>query len=457
MVTKISLRGSSLTSKDADPIAKFIKSSSTIKEIDLSENKFGDAAIKTLLEASRRHPRLEALILEETHITDAVSPEVYNILKAKSCLKILRIAPVKFSSNSLTNITDAIKDNIYISLFTYCDPNTEIPAGISHILRRNNEIMGIIEECITSPWHRTFRKRNDLYKSVKGRRMAEGKAQQLQSLKGNTLFSLYASSEQRAKTAAPKHTVNGSGSIRIGTSETVGLRETMEDFTVVKQDYFGPKTLLVGLFDGHGGREASEYAGNNFPTVLKSHNNEPLSEAFKKSFQEIHQSIQPWCVYCGTTACVSKISLDKVIVANVGDTRCIMVTNKSFERLSFDHKPNLPEEKSYIESHGGNVSSEGRLNGVLAVSRALGDGSIGDAINPIPYVCERDIEESCKFVFASDGLWDVMSDEEAANVVRSEIDPMLAARKLRDTAVQKDSKDNVSVAVVFLTIEESDE
>lgn len=453
MITKISLRASSLDEKDASVIGKFIKGNTTIKEIDLSENKLGNKGVTCILEGVIGHPRLEALILEDTHVTEEITDTICKVLKEKSCLKILRIANIKFGQENLDKIIESIKCNIYISSFDYCPPDVPVPEQITYIIKRNNQIMSIIDECISSPWHRTFRKRNDLYKSVKGRRMLEGKTQQIQSLRGNALFNLYNEAESRAQNSVPSHSVSGSSSsIRVGTSETVGLRETMEDFTVVKQDFFGEGTLFIGLFDGHGGREASEYVGNNFPTVLNSHINEQFPIALEKAFDEINQTIQPWCIYVGTTACIAKITTESITVANVGDTRCIKVTGKSCKRLTFDHKPDIPEEKKYIEEHGGTVT-QGRLNGILAVSRSLGDSSMGSAVNSKPYIYEETLDEPCKIVFACDGVWDVMSEEEVADLVRQEIDPMLAARKLRDTASQKGSSDNISVGIVFVNAE----
>ena len=78
---------------------------------------------------------------------------------------------------------------------------------------------------------------------------------------------------------------------------------------------------------------------------------------------------------------------------------------------------------------------------------------MGSAVNSKPYIYEETLDEPCKIVFACDGVWDVMSEEEVADLVRQEIDPMLAARKLRDTASQKGSSDNISVGIVFVNAE----
>merc|ERR1711913_112336 len=62
----------------------------------------------------------------------------------------------------------------------------------------------------------------------------------------------------------------------------------------------------------------------------------------------------------------------KLFVGNIGDSRCIACTNGLAEPLSSDHKPCNDEEKSRIEQAGGFVEFN-RVNGNLALSRALGD------------------------------------------------------------------------------------
>ena len=121
-------------------------------------------------------------------------------------------------------------------------------------------------------------------------------------------------------------------------------------------------------------------------------------------------------------------------------------------RLSFDHKPEIPEEKAYIEKNNGYVEN-GRVNGILAVSRCLGDATLSDVINPTPSIVTQPIDANDEYIliFGCDGLWDVITDQGAANLVKPEIDPMLAARKLRDSALNAGSTDNISVVVVFIS------
>uniref|UniRef100_A0A915M6K5 protein-serine/threonine phosphatase n=1 Tax=Meloidogyne javanica TaxID=6303 RepID=A0A915M6K5_MELJA len=75
----------------------------------------------------------------------------------------------------------------------------------------------------------------------------------------------------------------------------------------------------------------------------------------------------------GSTACVAFLLEKHIIVANVGDTRSVLCRSKKALDLSSDHKPEDELEKERIVAAGGNVSSDGRVNGGLNLSRAFGD------------------------------------------------------------------------------------
>ncbi len=80
----------------------------------------------------------------------------------------------------------------------------------------------------------------------------------------------------------------------------------------------------------------------------------------------------------GTTVIMAAIHDQRVIVANVGDSRAIIVGNyksQKFKEMSKDHKPNRDDELRRIKKLGGEVIYHGRwrVNGILAVSRAVGD------------------------------------------------------------------------------------
>lgn len=176
----------------------------------------------------------------------------------------------------------------------------------------------------------------------------------------------------------------------------------------------------------------------------------------------------------GSTAVVVVICSSHIIVANCGDSRAVLYRGKEAIALSVDHKPSREDEYARIEASGGKVIQWNghRVFGVLAMSRSIGDRYLKPWIIPDPEVMflPRAREDEC-LVLASDGLWDVMSNEEACEVARRRIllwhkkngatptqergqgvDPaaQAAAEYLSMLALQKGSKDNISVIVVDL-------
>ncbi|XP_062213804.1 probable protein phosphatase 2C 6 [Phragmites australis] len=178
----------------------------------------------------------------------------------------------------------------------------------------------------------------------------------------------------------------------------------------------------------------------------------------------------------GSTAVVAIICSSHIIVANCGDSRAVLCRGKKPVPLSVDHKPNREDEYARIEAEGGKVIQWNgyRVFGVLAMSRSIGDRYLKPWIIPVPEITivPRAKDDEC-LILASDGLWDVMSNEEVCDVARKRIllwhkkiginsssaprvgdsaDPaaQAAAECLSKLALQKGSKDNITVIVVDL-------
>lgn len=135
--------------------------------------------------------------------------------------------------------------------------------------------------------------------------------------------------------------------------------------------------------------------------------------------------------------------------ANVGDARIILCRAGKALRLSYDHKGSDENEGKRIVNAGGLILNN-RVNGVLAVTRALGDAYIKDLVTGHPYTTETVIHpESDEFlIIACDGLWDVCSDQEAVDLIRETENPDVAAKNLVDHALNRFSTDNLSCMVV---------
>ncbi|KAG0142726.1 hypothetical protein CROQUDRAFT_673364 [Cronartium quercuum f. sp. fusiforme G11] len=136
--------------------------------------------------------------------------------------------------------------------------------------------------------------------------------------------------------------------------------------------------------------------------------------------------------------------------ANVGDARAVLCRGGQAVRLTYDHKGSDQQEAQRIMAAGGFVMNN-RVNGVLAVTRSLGDSSMKEFVVGSPYTTETTLGDEDEFlIIACDGLWDVCEDQEAVNLIRQVKDPQEASRVLLDHALSQFSTDNLSVLVVSL-------
>ena len=254
----------------------------------------------------------------------------------------------------------------------------------------------------------------------------------------------------------------------------VNVRTQTEDVEVT----YGPRrtkrlTLpltFCGVYDGHGGDKASQFCADWLSSYIRNDESYPydLGYSMKNAFVTIDEDFVNTGQTDGTTACaVSIVGGRRVVCANAGDSRAIVVRRDgSIVRLSRDHKPGIPDETRRISELGGRVIYWGRwrVEGLLAVSRSIGDASLKPYITAEPEICEYDIGKDDWFlILSSDGVWDVMDNEEAAHVViasscamedgKLKIDTdrfKWAARNLCEHARSCGSSDNFSVVVVDL-------
>ncbi|XP_042420900.1 probable protein phosphatase 2C 62 isoform X2 [Zingiber officinale] len=232
----------------------------------------------------------------------------------------------------------------------------------------------------------------------------------------------------------------------------------MEDYLVAEFKKVGEYELgLFAIFDGHLGQNVADYLrANLFENIL----NEPdfwtdIESAIKKAYERTDTKIlekQAELGRGGSTA-VTAILIDGVslVVANIGDSRAVISKNGVAIQLSIDHEPS--RERHLIEEKGGFVTSfpgdVPRVDGRLAVARAFGDRSLKAHLTSEPDVADEIIDEDAEFlILASDGLWKVMSNQEAVDFMKDIKDPQTAARSLTEEAVARKSRDDISCIVV---------
>jgi len=126
--------------------------------------------------------------------------------------------------------------------------------------------------------------------------------------------------------------------------------------------------------------------------------------------------------FAGCTATVVLMTPTEIYCANAGDSRTVLSKNKQAIDMSKDHKPDDPEERKRIYNANGFVE-DGRVNGMLALSRALGDFEYKNnslfkvkdqVVTAHPDVKMLPITNDTEFILlACDGIWDVMTSQEA--------------------------------------------
>jgi protein phosphatase 2C family protein 2/3 len=217
-----------------------------------------------------------------------------------------------------------------------------------------------------------------------------------------------------------------------GVSAMQGWRISMEDAHTTVLDLLAgaskeetkahpSKLSFFGVFDGHGGDKVALFAGENIHRIIsrqdafKAGNYE---QALKDGFLATDRAILDTPKYedevSGCTACVGLISDDKVYIANAGDSRGVIGIKGRAKPLSHDHKPQLEAEKKRITAAGGFVDF-GRVNGNLALSRAIGDFEFkksaelspeAQIVTAYPDVEVHDLTDDDEFlVLACDGMF----------------------------------------------------
>ncbi|GKV08386.1 hypothetical protein SLEP1_g20019 [Rubroshorea leprosula] len=221
---------------------------------------------------------------------------------------------------------------------------------------------------------------------------------------------------------------------------------------------------FFGIFDGHGGSKAAEFASKNLDKNI-------LDEVVRRDEEEIGDAVK--CGYLttdteflkedtsGGTCCVTALIRNgNLVVSNAGDCRAVMSRGGIAEALTSDHRPSRKDERDRIETSGGYVDLRHgvwRIQGSLAVSRGIGDRHLKSWVIAEPDTKIFQIKPNHEFlILASDGLWEKVSNQEAINVARElciavdKPEPLLACKKLADLSASRGSTDDISVMLIQL-------
>ncbi|KAJ4972399.1 hypothetical protein NE237_005498 [Protea cynaroides] len=221
---------------------------------------------------------------------------------------------------------------------------------------------------------------------------------------------------------------------------TCGRRESMEDAHFLMPQMCNQKDIHVfGIFDGHRGAEAAEFSSQALPGFLQTlcftrSPSDALVEAFKETDVTFRNQLLAQCAskrvrkdwHPGCTAVAALIVRNRLFVANAGDCRAILCCGGRPFALSKDHVASCPEERERVIRAGGQVKWQldtWRVgSAALQVTRSIGDDDLKPAVTAEPEITEFILSAEDEFlVMASDGLWDVMSNEEVISIIRDTV------------------------------------
>ncbi|KAG2809351.1 hypothetical protein PC118_g17435 [Phytophthora cactorum] len=288
-----------------------------------------------------------------------------------------------------------------------------------------------------------------------------------------------------------------------GVTSLLGVRSAMEDVCCCIPDLNAhlkddqphhQRQSFYALFDGHSGVRAATFSNQRLI------DREFLQKADEESLDD------------GTTAAVVLIRGNRLITANIGDCRAVVSIGGQALDIIEEQTPGRPDERERIEKQGGWVKEERelqlsklhsmdlsdpeiqqraervvkwvtiyRVNGELAVSRAIGDIDYkgealskyeywafpeghdrvfhGDLVISVPECQEIEITPEFDFlILACDGLWDTIKSKEAVKYVADRLNEGYSAKQasqsLANLAIRSGSSDNVSVVIVMLNTEQ---
>jgi serine/threonine protein phosphatase PrpC len=217
------------------------------------------------------------------------------------------------------------------------------------------------------------------------------------------------------------------------------------------------------VFDGHAGGKCSKAICSTIPyqfcrdEAFATKLPVALKRAIQKTNEQFLEVAGRMRLNDGSTAVQIAIRGTTMTIANVGDSRAVLISGKKSITLTEDHKPSAPSEHRRIASFGGTVTYNtgiARVAGVLAVSRAFGNYTIRNLIRADPDVTQREITDQDHYlVLASDGLWDVFRAAEVADICYTY--ERHGVQRIADYLVQmsltRGSMDNVTAVVVSLS------
>ncbi|AMD21271.1 HEL009Wp [Eremothecium sinecaudum] len=279
-----------------------------------------------------------------------------------------------------------------------------------------------------------------------------------------------ADSDMETKQGTPAYQL--SYQVGVAENKNAKFRRTMEDVHTYVENFASRLDWgYFAIFDGHAGNQASKWCGSHLHTIIEERllkaDSQDVRDILNASFVDVDKQINSTLE--GNSGCTAAVGILRwevpssvpkgslnleqhkrmLYTANVGDTRIVLFRNGRSVRLTYDHKASDMIEMQRVERAGGLIMKS-RVNGMLAVTRSLGDKFFDTLVVGNPFTTSVEITTSDQFlIIACDGLWDVIDDQAACEKIMHIKDANEAAKTLVRYALENGTTDNVTVMVVF--------
>ena len=242
----------------------------------------------------------------------------------------------------------------------------------------------------------------------------------------------------------------------------LGHREHMEDFSTIIPNFQNDQSKsFFGIYDGHSGSDAAIHLKNHLHRIFQDYltqTNNDIKKSLIQSFSKIDNEIINKFNESGATCSIVYIYKDQntnkkiFYCANVGDSKCFLITDKNIKQISIDHNCNDKNEVDRIKKSGGIVFS-GRVFGTLILTRSIGDKEMkkyGVINEPSIFTKEINDNEDKYIILASDGVWDVVNEQDIFNLSKNNYESDEFCKNIIQMSVEGDTRDNVSCIVIKL-------
>eukprot|EP00158_Paraphelidium_tribonemae_P008218 Partr_v1_DN28512_c1_g1_i2_m72503 putative protein phosphatase, Mg2 Mn2 dependent len=414
-----------MINKIADEICSYLKGTAVLRSLDLSNNQLGNSFVSKLLkEGLISNSSIRDLKLANTGMDGAGAiPDIFLELllsdneartmgyhkavldgRYNHTLRSLDISDNPWTKESQKKFTELAFYCTHLTYLKLAKQDWDLRFGrlsLEEILQRNLAVTSAMDEILSGVLtKRAFKDKLSNFKnSINENRLRKQNGNpKMASVADMPVYKMIAlqNEEMNQSRLDPYHpNVFSSATWKSGYAISIGQREEMQD-VVAMRGKFREYTVETqestethyddfwAVFDGHGGRESAKYAADNLHQIIADNMNklheevatvQERADVITASFKQIQKDMAPWNTITGTTALALYIHDNMRYIANLGDSRALLYNSKDEVPmiLTKDHRTNDPKEKKRIVNFPGGFVENGKVNGKLSVTRALGD------------------------------------------------------------------------------------